>query len=306
MQTAMIKLHSLRYPCVLVVLHLIRSLYMIRIILITISILLLIGLTTLLTLRAPLLFYPSSDVDGLQPSDKIRKYYLKVSNRTFATKAFLIAGAISTLYFLATVFLFYGKTFSVVKVVDNYERIVEKHSYTTICIAVLVVTILLFVCSLLTKPALKLLKGTVFGYYVVDTRLPKEKLMEDFKSVYSDIDNYVISVHDDWVDITINWKQIFDIDDTDLCAKLDQSSFAKYILIHDDYTYEELDRACGHATEINLGDKHLQHSVRYGHFANKVYDYTFDYNGLQEYKFKVESINNTIHKFLANRGYKSR
>lgn len=150
-------------------------------------------------------------------------------------------------------------------------------------------------------------KGLI-SYPVSEQKWERPDVLAAAKTIEEEMPHLQVSVYDEWIDVTLNWKNILGIYFTGMIRE--QESFQKMFLLSDHYTYQELDMES--IGTVQMDPEHslfISHKVFYGHTRQKKISVNLavDMNtgdpGLIQNSLDTDEITNYMHKWFADKGY---
>lgn len=150
-------------------------------------------------------------------------------------------------------------------------------------------------------------KGLI-SYPVSEQKWERPDVLAAAKTIEEEMPHLQVSVYDEWIDVTLNWKNILGIYFTGMIRE--QESFQKMFLLSDHYTYQELDMES--IGTVQMDPEHsffISHKVFYGHTrqkkisVNTAMDINTGNNGIVQNSLDTDEITNYMHKWFADKGY---
>lgn len=248
----------------------------------------------------------------MKPSEKMRKFALKVSNGKFQATCWIVAGIIMAIIGIIMLFCFgINKEIPFTsKQIENGIVIYEETKYIKSFIIALPFFGWTFIITplvvLFIKLAVKMLYKGVIDFEpniikISKTDLIKKALMDK---------QFAVENNGDWLDFSLNWKNCFSVDVLNTSVTKTIAVYKKLIKLNDDYTYEELDYETVGTMDFSLMKFSLNKQTQLGHISHHCIEYNLgkdsetEHIGINKYTLNTLDFTNEIHKWLAENGYK--
>lgn len=248
----------------------------------------------------------------MKPSEKTRKFALKVSSGKWQSTVWIAMGII--LAIIGVIILcIYGINNEIPftsKQIENGVIIHEKTKYIksfvialpffgwAFIITPIVVLFIRLVAKMLHKGIIEFKPATI---KISKTDLIQKALMEE---------QFTVENNGDWLDFSLNWKNCFSVDVLNASASKTIALYKKLIKLNDDYTYEELDYEAIGTMNFSLMKFSFYKQSQLGHIYHRCIEYNLGKDnetghiGINKYTLNTLDFTNEVHKWLAENGYK--
>lgn len=248
----------------------------------------------------------------MKPSEKMRKFALKVSSGKFQATCWIVAGI--TMAIIGIIMLFcFGITKEIPftsKQIENGIVIYEETKYIKSFILALPFFGWSFVITpivvLFIKLVTKLLYKGIIDFEPATIKISKAELIK--KALTEE--QFTVENNGDWLDFSLNWKNCFSADVLNISASKSIAIYKKLIKLNDDYTYEELDYEAIGNMNFSLMNFSFYKQSQLGHFSHHCIEYNLgkdnetEHIGINKYTLNTLDFTNEVHKWLAENGYK--
>lgn len=161
---------------------------------------------------------------------------------------------------------------------------------------------------LITKLCWRIISKSVTYFEPSEKKVPKKELIE--KALQ--LDQFTVESHGNWLDFSLNWKNCFAADMLKGSVIKSTEYYKKLIKLYDNYTFDELDYTCSKSRNIKLGSMKISFaaSAFLGRTCAQIIEYNIgvDNNtgnaGLNKYVLNTSEFSDSIHKWLAENGYR--
>ena len=250
----------------------------------------------------------------MKPSEKTRKFVLKVSSGKWQSTVWIATGIISAIIGVI-ILCIYGINNEIPltsKQIENGVIIYEETKYVksfvmalpffgwAFIITPIVVLLIRFAAKIIYKGIIEFEPATI---KISKTDLIQKALMEE---------RFTVENYGDWLDFSLNWKNCFSVDVLNASASKNITLYKKLIKLNDDYTYEDLDYEAIGTMNFSLMKFSFYKQSQLGHISHHCIEYNLgkddetEHIGINKYTLNTLDFTNEVHKWLAENGYKSR
>lgn len=248
----------------------------------------------------------------MKPSEKTRKFVLKVNNVKLQSTVWIVIGII--LAIIGVIILCICGINNEIpftsKQIENGVIIHEETKYIksfvialpffgwTFIITPIAILFIRFASQMLHKGIIEFEPATI---KISKTDLIQKALMEK---------QFNVENNGDWLDFSLNWKNCFSVDVLNASASENIALYKKLIKLNDDYTYEELDYEAIGTMNFSLMHFSFHKQSQLGHFSHRCIEYNLgkdnetEHIGINKYILNTLDFTNEVHKWLAENGYK--
>lgn len=250
----------------------------------------------------------------MKPSEKTRKFTLKVSSGKWQSTVWIDTGIIFAIIGVIILCIcgINNEIPLTSKQIENGVIIYEETKYVksfvialpffgwAFIITPIVVLFIRFVAKMIYKGIIEFEPATI---KISKTDLIQKALMEE---------RFTVENYGDWLDFSLNWKNCFSVDVLNASASKTIALYKKLIKLNDDYTYEELDYEAIGTMNFSLMKFSFYKQSQLGHISHHCIEYNLgkdnetEHIGINKYTLNTLDFTNEVHKWLAENGYKLR
>lgn len=248
----------------------------------------------------------------MKPSEKMRKFALKVSSGKFQATCWIVAGIIMAIIGIIMLFCFgINKEIPFTsKQIENGIVIYEETKYIKSFIIALPFFGWAFIITPLVVLFIKLIVKMLYkGVIDFEPNIIKISKADLIKKALTE-KQFIVENNGDWLDFSLNWKNCFSVDVLNASASKTIALYKKLIKLNDDYTYEELDYEAIGTMNFSLMKFSFYKQSQLGHIYHRCIEYNLGKDnetghiGINKYTLNTLDFTNEIHKWLAENGYK--